>query len=160
VQIGTLTDYSVVTQLDLSAAATGVVTVYDAAVSGNIILRLQPGQTSAQYQQIRLFPTPSSAVDYTVDAQMVLSDLVNSNDIPLLPTDFHDLPPLYARIREYTRLGDMERLRVAQQEFERRKSDLRFTVSFPNDYQPVSGNQNAGYGWSNLGPNFQADVYF
>jgi hypothetical protein len=134
--------------------------VYDAAVSGNVVLRLQPGQTSAQFQQIRLFPSPSSAVDYTVDAQVVLSDLVNSNDIPLLPTDFHDLPPLYARMREYTRVGDFDRLRVAQAEFERRQQALRFTVSFPSDYQPVSGNQIAGYGWNNLGPNFPADVIF
>lgn len=160
VQIGSLTDYSVITQLDMSAAAVGVVTVYDAAVNGNIILRLQPGQTSAQYQQIRLFPTPSSAVNYTVDAQLVLSDMVNTNDIPMLPTDFHDLPPLYARMREYTRVGDMDRLRIAQTEFERRKAELRFTVGFPMDYQPVSGNQTAGYGWNNLGPNFPADVRF
>jgi len=159
VQIGTLTDYVQITQLDMSAAAVGVVTVYDAAVSGNVILRLQPGQTSAQYQQVRLWPTPASDnVAYTFDVQFVLSDLVNSNDIPLLPTDFHDVPSLYARMREYTRVGDEMRLRVSQAEWKQRTDFLKFTVTIPKDYQPVASNQAAGYGWNNLGPNFPATV--
>lgn len=160
VQLGSLTDYIEITTLAMSAAATGTVVVWDAAVSGNIVLRLQPGQTSAQYQQVALFPTPSAAINYTVDAQMQVPDLVGNMEIPLLPPDFHDMIPLYARMREYHRVGDTGRSNEAKQEWVRRMADLRMNVHFPKDYQPKSGGIGDGLGWNNLGPWYPADVRF
>ena len=160
VQIGSVTDYAYIDTLNMSAAAVGVVTVYDAAASGNIVARYQPGQTAVQYLTLKFFPTPSAATAYTVDVQFQLQDLVGTTDVPMLPPDFHDLLPLYARMRDYQRAGDGVRYPVSLREWSQRVADLKFAVQFPKDYTPVSGNQLAGYGWNNLGPNFPADIRF
>lgn len=160
VQVGTLTDYTQITSLNLSAVAVGTVTFYDAAVGGNVLLRLQPGFTSAQYLHVAFFPTPSAATDYLFDVQLQIESMTHNSDIPLIPPDFHDLLPLYARMRDYVRAGADPRLPEAKQEWARRTAELKFTVQFPSDYQPVAGNQVAGYGWNNLGPNFPADIRF
>lgn len=160
VQIGTSNLWNIIERLDLSAVCVGVVSIYDAAVGGNELLRLQPGQTSAQYQHFRLFPTPSAAVDYQADVCLALTELVNANDIPLLPPDFHDMLPLYARIREYQLAGADARLPYAQQEMATRSLDLVSYVDFPKDYQPIVGSANAGIGVNNLGPWYPADFRY
>lgn len=160
VQVGTITDYTQITGLSLSAAAVGTVTFYDASSGGNILMRLQPGFTSAQYQHVLFFPTPSAATDYLFDVQLQMVDLVQSSDIPLLPPDFHDMLPLYARLRDYKRAGADPRLPSAEVEWSRRTAELKFNVQFPKDYQPVAGNQVTGYGWNDLGPNFPAMIRF
>lgn len=157
VQIGTATTWNLIERLDLTAVAVGIVRVYDAAVGGNEIIRLQPGQTSAQYQHIILFPTPSSAIDYKLDVCLALTELVNDNDIPLLPADFHDMIPLYARKRAHETAGDAVRLAADQLELRVRRQHLIDYVDFPKDYQPIVGRQNEGIGWNNTGAYYPAD---
>lgn len=158
VQLGTLTTWDLLRRLSLSAAAAGVVSVYDAATNGNELLRLQPGQTSAQYYHIILFPTPSDALAYKIDCQLALSDLVQDNDIPLLHPDFHDMLPLYARIRDYTRAGADPRLPVAMAEWTRRGNELARMLDWPNSFAPAMGT-GSGYGINNLGGWYPADFY-
>lgn len=158
VQIGTLATWDILEVLNLDSVGAGTISIYDAASSGNELLRLQAGQTSAQFQHIRLFPTPSaSSVDYKMDVCLALVDLVNTNDIPLLPLDFHDMLPLYARIREFQRAGADPRLPYADREMQQRTLALARYVEWPKDYNPVVGRALSGFGWNNLGPNFPAD---
>ncbi len=160
VQIGTLTTWNLLERLDIDAVGVGVIRIYDAAVAGNEILRLQPGQTSAQYQHFLLFPTPSSAIDYKVDVCLALIDLVNPNDIPLLPEDFHDMLPLYARRRAYQAAGADPRLPAADAEWVIRRRALSDYVDFPKDYRPVMASASSGFGWNNLGAYYPSDVPF
>lgn len=159
VQLGALTTWHILEQLNLTGAGVGTIRVYDAAVAGNELLRLPPGQTSAMYQQIRLFPTPSSVIEYTMDARLALLELVNANAIPVLPEDFHDLLSLYCRRREYMRAGD-SRLGPANREWEERLVALRWFLEFPPDYNPTSCSALGGLGWNNLGPDYPADFYW
>lgn len=160
VQVGTRTDWYTVEKLSFATAGTGIISVYDAAVGGNEILRLQVGQTSAQYEHILMFPTPSAVVDYVVDADLKLVDLVSDNDIPLLPEDFHDMLPLYARGRDYKRAGDRVRIQEFKEEWKNRYTTLQMNVDFPQDWQPISGGALSGYGWNNLGPWYPADIRY
>lgn len=157
VQIGTATDWNILERLDLTAVGVGVIRVYDAAVAGNEIIRLQPGQTSAQYQHIILFETPSSAVDYRFDVCLQLTELSQPNDIPLLPADFHDMLPLYVRLRDEKRSGADPRLVWDNAEMKDRVVSLARYVEWPKDYTPVVAGSTSGYGWNDLGPNYPAD---
>lgn len=160
VQIGTLTTWNILERLDLTAVGVGIIRIYDAATLGNELLRLQPGQTSAQYQHFRLFPTPSSAVDYQADISYALTELVNANDIPLLPPDFHDMLPLYARLREAVRGGDSTRTAWNNGEMRERLTELVRYVDFPKDYQPIVGSARSGMGVNNLGAWYPADYVY
>ena len=91
-QVGTLTDHIEVTKFYLSAVAAGFVTLFDAAVAGNELARIEIGKAYSRYVGIQLFPTPSAAVTYYVDYTRVIPDMVNPADEPLLPEDFHELP--------------------------------------------------------------------
>lgn len=159
VQIGTATTWNILNRLDLTAVGAGVISIYDAAVSGNELIRLQPGQTSAQYWHIILFPTPADAgVNYTVDVQLALVDLVNDNDIPLVDPDFHDMLPLYARRREYMSAGADPRLPMAEAEWRQRGIDLSRKLDWDDSVHIAMG-AGSGYGFNNLGGWFPADFY-
>ena len=95
-----------------------------------------------------------------IDADLKLLDLVADNDIPLLPEDFHDMLPLYARQRDYLRAGDKLRLSEGKRECKSRYDTLQMNVDFPQDWQPVSAGALSGYGWSNLGPWYPADARY
>lgn len=155
-QIGTLTTWNILEQLNLTAVGAGTISVYDAAVGGNELLRLPPGQLSAQYQQIRFFPTPSAATIYTMDARLALVDMINDNALPVLPMDFHDMIALYVRLRDSRRDGD-GRTFLDTDEWKERLAALQWMLQFPPDYQPKSCSQGAGLGWNNLGADFPAD---
>lgn len=157
VQIGTGTTWDLLERLDITAVGVGVIRVYDAVTAGNELLRLQPGQTSAQYQHIAFFPTPSAVIDYKFDVCLALTDLVNANDIPLLPPDFHDMLPLYARLRDERRAGADARLVWDNAEMKERLLELERYVNWPKDYQPTVGNAMRGTGWNNLGAYYPAD---
>lgn len=160
VQIGTLATWNILERLDLTAVGVGIIRIFDAVTSGNEILRLQPGQTSAQYQHFRLFPTPSSAVDYQADVCLALTELVNSNDVPLLPPDFHDMLALYARMRAFQVAGADPRLPYALQEWATRCAELVRYVDFPKDYQPIVGAARSGIGVNDLGAWYPADYVY
>ncbi len=159
VQIGTATTWNILNRLDLTAVGAGVISVFDAAVAGNELIRLQPGQTSAQYWHVILFPTPADAgVNYTVDVRLALADMVNDNDIPLLDPDFHDMLPLYARIRDYMRAGADPRLPTAQSEWTRRSIELARKLDWDKSVHLAMG-AGSGYGVNNLGGWYPADFY-
>ena len=156
VAIGTITDYVQITMWMMDSAAVGTVSLYDASASGNELSRLPINATSVQYQTVRLWPTPSAAITYTVDGILEVGDLVQNNDTPILPPIFHDLPAAYARMREYERTND-PRLPIAAAEFERGAQTMRSQIAFPADYRPVAGSLGNAIGWNNLGGNYPAD---
>src|SRR5690349_922836 len=69
VQIGTFTDYVDVQMVTISAVAVGLVTLYDAASSGNTLAQIPIGQVAPKSFRLQLFPVPGAVITYYVDGQ-------------------------------------------------------------------------------------------
>jgi len=134
----------------LSSAAVGVVTLHEDADGGTELARIGIGQTWQQYYAFYLDPTPSGAITYTVDAELLITDFAQSTDQPLIPHDFHDLLIFGALMDEYEK-GDDSRYQQAERQWQQRASDLRLYVARLTD-GPING----GTGRSQLGPYFPA----
>jgi hypothetical protein len=157
VQIGGgsgLTDYIDVTQFQLSTVCVGDVSLYDAASSGNLLAVIPRGQTTSRYYGFLLYPTPSSAVDYTIDIEHDLQPLTADSDEPLLPPRFHRLLALGARRREYEKTKD-PRYGVAAKEYEQGINQLVYAVTCPPGLVTIPGGGDRD-GGSNLGSMFPA----
>lgn len=148
VAIGTITDYSDIFSFDLSSAVSGAVSLYDAATAGHELARIPIGMTSAQFWCLRLWPTPSSALQYTVDGLLEIPDMIENTAVPMLPPSFHDLLGVYARRCEYERTND-SRFQAANAEWAQGLANLTMQINFPSDYRPVSGSSGLS-GWSDL----------
>src|SRR6185436_13031745 len=88
-QFGTKSDHIEVAKFYLSAAATGLVSLYDAASGGNLLAQITPGRTNARYFMLQLWPTISAAVTLSIDCQRAIEDLANPTEEPLLHEDYH-----------------------------------------------------------------------
>ena len=139
VALGTFTDYEDVISVSLSQTAVGLVTLYDAATSGNTLAQIAIGQLAPEYLRIQLYPTPTAVVTYYVDGQIVIPDLSDGQDIPLLPEDFHDVLAIGALIDEYQRKGDAERVKTFSQDFDRGLNRLKHQIATTRDDVPVMG---------------------
>lgn len=76
------------------------------------------GSSTLKYD-LYLYQTPSAVVTYTADITSVLTALSADADVPILPTDFHDLLFLGALEDEYRHLDDTRLAAVAQSRRER-----------------------------------------
>ncbi len=160
VAIGALTDYVTVLSFVVSSSTLGNIELYDAAAAGNLLARIPAGRTSVQYQAIRLWPTPAAVLSYRVDGQFAIDDLVADTDVPFLPTSYHDMLPVYARMRSYQKDGDNDRAAIAGQEWSSWTARLMMYQQFPPDYIPVPGRLGEGrIGWNDLGGAYPADWF-
>lgn len=156
VSLGTAyTDFLQITKFYLSAAAVGTVTLHEDASGGTELARIPIGQTFARYQAVALWPTPASALTYTVDGERDLPLLINGTDEPLIPSRFHRLSVEYALWKEFEKLDDT-RAGNAERRWLKGVSDFRYFATCPPDYLPVSG-ERLNLGRSRLGAYYQAD---
>jgi len=91
VQLGTLTSHVDVVRFWINQVCQGDVTLYDAAAAGNVLAVIPAGATSSRYFAIYLYPTPASAVTYTVEHQIAIPEMYQEYDEPLIPVEFHFL---------------------------------------------------------------------
>lgn len=159
VQLGTFTDYVRILSWSLSSAAVGAVSLYDASSSGNELARIPIGATDVKYQSIRLWPTPAAALTYYVDGQFEVSDLVQSNDVPLIPPIFHDLLVAYGTLREAEKMGNTNLYMIAKQDWDRDYQRLVNSVEFPSDYRPIASSLSGNVGVNDLGSWYPADFW-
>jgi hypothetical protein len=152
-----LTDYVWIEAFTLSAAAVGVVSLYDAAAAGNELARIPIGLQSARWKIGRLWPTPSAALEYVVDGQLSVYTLVNDDDVPMLPERFHESLETYARMRWYRYLGDTDRYLMNRQEWDGDLAELKSYAEFPPSWRPRLANRLMSTGWNNLGAWYPAD---
>jgi hypothetical protein len=141
-----------VTDLSLSSAAIGTVTLHEDSGSGTELARINSGKIREQRWQIALVPTPAAAITYTVDYERDIVDLSQPTDEPVLPARFHDLLATGARMREYEFKGDADRYGVAAAEYQHRLGHLR---AFLGQDLVVPGGQQRGR--SSFGANYPAD---
>jgi hypothetical protein len=132
VQLGSLTDYVDVTALSLSLPAVGVVSIYDASSSGNVLAQIGVGARSPQYYVVQLYPTPSSVITFYVDAMLRQPDMTEDQDVPTLPEDFHDLLSDYVQRYHWEAKGDQMRAAMTEARIGRALSRLKYFVSSHN----------------------------
>lgn len=98
-----ITSWLNITGFNISALAKGVVTLHEDSGTGAELARIAIGRSSARYTRIILYPTPSAAVTYHADVELLISALLCSNDEPVIPDDFQWLLPCGAMMREYAK---------------------------------------------------------
>lgn len=72
-----------------------------------------------------LYQTPSEVLTYTADVVSVLTRLSGDSDVPILPTDFHDLLFLGALLDEYRHMDD-SRAMLVQTQLETREKQFKY----------------------------------
>ena len=127
VAIGAWTDIIGITKFNLSASAVGTVTLHEDAEGGTELARIPIGQTNARYLRIAMWPTPASAVTYTLDYLRQVQDLENPNDESVLPQDFHWVLVAGAKMLEYEKTDD-RRYPAARDEYYKGLRDMRWFV--------------------------------
>jgi hypothetical protein len=139
-----------ITKFYLSAVAAGTVEVLEDDISGQVLLTLPIGYKSSRYFHIRLWPTPASAITYTVDATRELADLAQDTEEPILPYDFHDMLWRGAVRDEWLRKDD-DRARDYNALYEQAYTDLKNWVWNQVDYLPSPSDSSRAAQTSRLG---------
>ena len=139
VQLGTATDVVQVTNLYLSAAAVGSVTLNETSGAGTELSQIPIGSTSNRYQTIALIITPASVLPYTLQGEGILVPLVNTNDEPVLPAQFHRLVGTGVRKKEAEYKDDASRRVMTTQEWERGLGELNEWLVSGSDMVYIPG---------------------
>jgi hypothetical protein len=114
------------------------------------IWRGQTGGASPTYD-LYLYQTPDAILTYTADITSVLTALSADADVPILPTDFHDLLFLGPLVDEYRHLDD-NRLTVVERAYREREAQFKYWL-----HESASGMTLVSSGIaqaSQLGPEF------
>jgi hypothetical protein len=138
VAIGTATDYTDVTTISLTTAAAGVVSIYDASSSGNVVAAIPIGHLYPQYLGVKLYPKPTAAVAYYVDGPTRIVDMDDTVDVPQLPEEYHDLLIPAAMMLEYEKTNDT-RYPLAVATYREGLSNLKHHLAAGPDLSPVLG---------------------
>lgn len=86
-------------------AAAGSITLTDGATaSGTLLATIEPGQSSARYTTLRLYPTPGATLTFDAEVELEIADMVRGSDEAFLPEDFSWLLISGALLKEYQRL--------------------------------------------------------
>jgi hypothetical protein len=105
-----------IVDLYLSAVAVGTVTATQGS-GGTVLATIAIGATAQVSQQIALLPTPASVLTYTLQYERLVQPLVNANDQPVLPAQFHRLIGVGVRMREAEYKDDASRRVMTTQEY-------------------------------------------
>ena len=81
--------------------------------------------TTTQKFDLYLYQTPDAVLTYTADITSVLTALSADADVPILPTDFHDLLFLGPLVDEYRHLDD-SRLTVVERAYREREAQFKY----------------------------------
>ena len=136
VAVGTFTDYVDVLEFTINSHASGMISLYDAASSGNTLAEIPIGQATSRYFVVQLYPTTTDGVVYYVDGVYRILTMAEAQDQPQLPEEFHDLVSLRAKELEFIKANDQRAL-VCRADYESGLSKLRYWVSCHGAEVPV-----------------------
>jgi|SRR3990167_3635555 len=159
VQVGTATNHQRLLRFSADAAAVGVLSLYDAATSGNQVSVITLGRTNANFLVIALWPTPAAADTLRLDYITWIRDFSQAYDEPQLPHDFHYLVSLGGKIDEARKKGSEFRQQRMEWQVEY-EAGLRNLYAFTtiNERVIVPG-ELSDTGRSNLGPAFPSGTW-
>lgn len=132
-----ITDFIEITKVYLNSPAQGTVTLHEDASGGTELARIPIGETHSRYRLIALAPCPSSAITYSIDYERELAVMSQGNDEPPMPAKFHRLLSIGARVMEYEKQRDLDRMAVAQAQYDRIMKKLKYFL-----YSQAAGNPN------------------
>lgn len=110
--------------------------------------------TATQKFDLYLYQTPASIITYTADITSVLTPLALDADVPILPTDFHDLLFLGALVDEYRHMDDT-RMGVTQSQYSDREKQFKYWMHETDDGSTAINSDGMALP-SQLGPQFPA----
>lgn len=137
VQVGSITDFIVITKFYLSAAAVGTVTLHEDASGGTELSKIAIGDARAQFLQFQLYNTPSAVITYTADVLRAIPEMSNSTDEPLLPEDFHSVLIDGAELKELVKGDDPRRWQAVNERYKQGLSDLASFITAHPDWTPA-----------------------
>jgi len=109
--------------------------------------------TSSPKFDLYLWQTPAAIQTLTLDITSVLTALSADADVPILPTDFHDLLFLGPLVDEYRHLDD-SRLTVVERSYREREAQFKYWM---HETDAGSTAMHTGMAWpSQLGAQFPA----
>ena len=159
VQVGSLTDFIEVDKFFIDSVGVGNISLYDAAVSGNLLATIPIGIFHARYWTILMWPTPANVWTMYVDYTRTLTDLTQDGDVPLLPSEFHWLLEAGARLSEYEYKKDWAAYKISRAEFDDGLKAMREYVVNNPDKLIVPGQQPRSTRFSNLGSYFPSGTW-
>lgn len=95
-----------------SASAVGNITLRQGSGVGTELSRIAPGRSYPRYTTVILSGIPAAGQTYYCDVEVQVSDMVNSNDEPLIPEDFHWLLETGVIMRDALKRKDFETYRA------------------------------------------------
>lgn len=158
VQVGTFSDWTQIDKVFSSAAAVGAITVHEDSGTGTELAQIRIGAYRPYYFVILLWPTPAGVLTYSVDYTREITDMAQDTDEPLLPTDFHDLLSMGARLDEYEKTDD-KRFTVAASEWQRKFVMLQYWLHGRASARKIPRAMSGRVGISDLGGNYPADIF-
>lgn len=112
----------------LSVVGVGTITLHEDSGAGTELAQIVIGQTATPYQQLTLWRTPGGVYDYLLDVTREITDLAQDTDVPLLPSDFHDVLLNFAKREECLHLSD-KRFAVCDADYTRRLNQMAYWLA-------------------------------
>lgn len=137
VSFSAINTWATVQRFTISPSPAGTVTLHEGSGAGPELASLVPGQYSSRYTVVHLYPKPTVAVAYYIDADIALTTLASFEE-PLLPEDFHDALIDGALMWEWERRGQPVQYAQAKARFIDRRRDYLLWLQRP---QGVGGAQ-------------------
>ena len=159
VQIGSLSDWTEITKFYVERGAVGSITLHEDSGGGTELAQITIGRTRPYYFVLLLWPTPASAITYTIDFTRVILDLVNDTDEPYLPEDYHDLLSIGGRMDEYEKTDDA-RYGTAKAEYNQKFASLQYFIHGRASERLIPRSTSGRTGVSDLSGWFPADYTF
>lgn len=158
VQLGSLSDWIEITKFYVSLTAVGSITLHEDSTVGTELAQITIGRTRPYYFVVLLWPTPASAVTYTIDFTRELLDLVHDTDEPYLPTDYHDLLSIGARMDEYEKMDDT-RYGAAKSQWKEKFDSLQYFIHGRASERLIPRSTSGRSGVNDVGGFYPADVW-
>ena len=158
VQLGSFSDWTEITKFYVSSASVGSITLHEDSGVGTELAQITIGRVRPYYFVILLWPTPASAVSYTFDFTREMLDLVNDTDEPYLPTDYHDLLSIGARMDEYEKMDD-SRFSSAKSAWKEKFESLQYFIHGRASERLIPRSTSGRIGINDVGGYFPADFY-
>lgn len=139
----------------VSGSAMGNITLHQTSGAGTELSRIVKGRSYPRYTRVHLSDVPSAVLTYYCDVTLHIEDMMNVNDEPLIPEDFHWLFECGAMKREYLRREKLQEYGIEASNWKGGMADLQV---FIRNLSKSAGGDRAGRGreFSQLGWAFPA----
>lgn len=140
--VSTTNSYVKIMVLSKDRASTGTIT--GTSNSGAVTnFKIAPKDRASSYPIVFIYNIPDSTDTLTYDFTMKLPDILNDDDISLIPEIYHDVPELYAKHQCFKHLNNASMAQMAMVEFLQRIEDMKADQQQPrgsivlSDYRPT-----------------------